>query len=112
MTTLIVDQNIIAINNDVEDDEVLHQEIGVEIVSRRTLMAIERKREAVAEIFNLNLDLREGVVNKIRRRIINGIGNNCIQDRLLGCISCNVLLNEPRHEPTLINSSLKVHPLV
>jgi hypothetical protein len=48
-------------------------------------MAIERKREAAAEIFNLNLDLKEGVVDKIRKRIINGIGNNCIRDRLLGC---------------------------
>jgi hypothetical protein len=75
-------------------------------------MAIERKREAAAEIFNLNLDLREGVIDRIRRRIINGIGNNRIWDRLLGCISCNVLLNEPRHEPTLINSGLKVHPFL
>ncbi len=75
-------------------------------------MAIERKREAAAGIFNLNLDLREGVVDRIRRCIINGIGNNRIRDRLLGCISCNVLFNEPRHEPTLINNGLKVHPLL
>ncbi len=75
-------------------------------------MAIEKKREAATEIFNLNLDLREGVVDRIRRRIINGIGNNRIRDRLLGCISCNVLLNEPRHEPMLINSGLQVHPFL
>jgi hypothetical protein len=112
LTTLIVDQNIIAIGGDVGDDEVLHHEIRIEVVSRRTLMAIERKRKAAAEIFNLNLDLKEGVVDRIRRRIINGIGNNCIRDRLLGCISCNVLLNEPRHEPMLINNGLKVHPLL
>ncbi len=92
---LIVDQNIIAIGSDVGDDEVLHHEIGIEVVSRRTLMAIKRKQEAAVKIFNLNLDFREGVVNRIRRRIINGIGNNRIWDRLLGCISCNVLLNEP-----------------
>ncbi len=36
LTTLIVDQNIIAIGGDVGDDEVLHHEIGVEVVSRRT----------------------------------------------------------------------------
>jgi hypothetical protein len=112
LTTLIVDQNIIAIGGDVGDDEVLHHEIRVEVVSRRTLMAIERKREAAAEIFNLNLDLREGVVDRIRRCIINGIGNNRIRDRLLGCINYNVLLNEPRHESTLINSGLKVPPLL
>jgi hypothetical protein len=41
-------------------------------------MAIERKWEAAAEIFNLNLDLREGVIDRIRRRIINGIENNRI----------------------------------
>ncbi len=75
-------------------------------------MAIERKREAVVEILNLNLDRKGGVVDWIRRHIINGIMNNCIRDRLLGCISCNVLLNEPRHESTLINSGLKVHPLL
>ncbi len=75
-------------------------------------MAIERKREAATEIFNLNLDLREGVVDRIKRRIINGIGNNRIRDRLLGCISYNVLLNAPRHEPTLIDSGLKVHPFL
>ncbi len=109
---LIVDQNIIAISCDVKDDEVLHHEIGVEVVSKRMLMAIKRKREAAAKIFNLNLDFREGIVDRIRRHIINGIGNNHIRDKLLGCISCNVLLNEPRHEPTLINSSLKVHPLL
>jgi hypothetical protein len=112
LTTLIVDQNIITIGGDVGDDEVLHHEIGVEVVSRRTLMAIERKREATVEIFNLNLDLREGVVDRTKRRIINGIGNNRIRDRLMGCISCNVLFNAPRHEPTLINSDMKVHPFL
>ncbi len=50
-------------------------------------MAIERKREVVIEIFNLNLDLREGVVHRIRRRIINGIGNNRIRDKLLGALA-------------------------
>jgi hypothetical protein len=100
------------ISGDVGDDEVLHHEIRVEVVNRRTLMAIERKREVAAEIFNLNLDLREGVVDRIKRRIINGIGNNRIRDRLLGCISYNVLLNAPRHEPTLIDSGLKVHPFL
>jgi hypothetical protein len=58
-------------------------------------MAIERKREAAAKIFNLNLDLREGVVDRIRRRIINGIGNNRIRDMLLGCISYNYYLTNP-----------------
>jgi hypothetical protein len=58
-------------------------------------MAIERKREVAAEIFNLNLDPREGVVDRIRRRIINGIRNNRIQDKLLGALVAMYCLTNP-----------------
>ena len=54
-----------------------------------------RKRGTAAQVLDLNMDYREGVIDGIRRRIVNGIGDYRIWNGLQGCVAAMYCLTNP-----------------